>query len=82
MIYQPHSSDLITVGASNEVYRLNLDLGRFNSPLVSAFEELTCVDYSKDLNAIAVGGIEGKVEFWDMENKNSVHTLDLFPNGT
>lgn len=66
MIYQPYSCDLISVGASNEIYRLNLDLGRFNPPLVSAFEELTCVDFCKDLNAIAVGGIEGKVEFWNM----------------
>ena len=65
------------MGASNEIYRLNLDIGRFNPPLESSFEELTCVDYSKDLNCIAVGGIEGKVEFWNLETKNRVHVLDL-----
>ena len=29
MIYQPYTCDLVTVGACNEIYRLNLDLGRF-----------------------------------------------------
>jgi ribosome biogenesis protein ENP2 len=77
MIYQPYSCDLISVGATNEIYRLNLDLGRFNSPLISENEELTCVDYSHDLNLVAVGGINGKVEFWNMDNRNKV--IDLKP---
>jgi ribosome biogenesis protein ENP2 len=29
MIFQPYTCDLVTVGACNEIYRLNLDLGRF-----------------------------------------------------
>ena len=29
LVYNPHSSDLFTAGAGNEVYRLNLSLGRF-----------------------------------------------------
>jgi ribosome biogenesis protein ENP2 len=29
MCYNPFSADLITVGASNEIYRLNLEMGRF-----------------------------------------------------
>ena len=29
MIYNPYTCDVLTVGASNEIYRLNLDLGRF-----------------------------------------------------
>ena len=29
MIYQPYTCDLLTVGATSEIYRLNLDLGRF-----------------------------------------------------
>lgn len=79
MIYQPHSCDLITVGATNEIYRLNLDLGRFNSPLISESPELNCIDYSSELNVAAVGGIDGRVEFWNMDSKQKV--LGLVPQG-
>jgi len=79
MVYQPHSCDLISVGASNEIYRLNLDLGRFNTTLVSESPEINCVDYSSDLNVIATGGIDGKVEFWNMDSRNKECTLA--PNG-
>jgi len=70
MIYQPYTCDLVTVGATNEIYRLNLDLGRFQSPFESLSEELTCIDFSHELNTIAVGGVDGKVEFWDFDQKN------------
>jgi ribosome biogenesis protein ENP2 len=69
MIYQPHSCELITVGASNEIYRLNLDLGRFTAPLVTGQTELNCVKYGADLDLTAVGGIDGGVEFWDFREK-------------
>jgi len=68
MVYQPHSCELITVGATNEIYRLNLDLGRFNTTMLSHSEEINCVDYSSDLNIIATGGTDGRVEFWNMDN--------------
>jgi ribosome biogenesis protein ENP2 len=29
IVYNPHSADLLAVGATNEIYRLNLSLGRF-----------------------------------------------------
>lgn len=77
MVYQPYSCDLVAVGASNEIYRLNLDKGRFQSPFESSSPELTCVDFSKDLNAIATGGIDGRVEFWDFEQEKKVS--ELFP---
>ena len=65
MIYNPYSCDLLTVGASNEIYRLNLDLGRFQSPFETSSEELTCIDLSPQLNTVAAGGIDGTVEFWE-----------------
>lgn len=79
MVYQPHSCDLVAVGASNEIYRLNLDLGRFNTTMISESPEINCVDYSSDLNVIATGGIDGRVEFWNMESKNKV--CGLAPKG-
>jgi len=78
MIYNPYGCDLLTVGASNEIYRLNLDLGRFQSPLMSDCSELTCVDLSHGLNSIATGSIEGKVEFFDLASNTKV--TELNPN--
>ena len=67
---------MIAVGASNEIYRLNLDLGRFNTTLISDSPEINCVDYSPDLNVIATGGIDGKMEIWDMISREKTFTLD------
>jgi ribosome biogenesis protein ENP2 len=75
MVYSPFSCDLVTVGATNEIYRLNLDLGRFQSPFESQSPELTSVDFSKDINAIAVGGIDGRVEFWDSDSNSKASEL-------
>lgn len=72
MIYQPHSCDLIAVGATNEIYRLNLDLGRFNSPLVSESPEINCIDYCPELNVLATGGIDGRLEFWNLDTRARV----------
>ena len=69
MVYQPYNCDLVTVGSCNEIWRLNLELGRFQSPFVSDCPEMTCVEYSSELDSIAVGGIDGRIEFWDFEKK-------------
>ena len=45
MVYNQHSSDLITCGEGNEIYRLNLSLGRFQAPFVSSCLDLNCIDY-------------------------------------
>lgn len=76
MVYNPFSCDLIAVGATNEIYRLNLDLGRFNTTLESESPEINCVDFSQDLNVIATGGIDGRVEFWNMDSRNKVCALN------
>ena len=75
MIYNPYTCDLVTVGASNEIYRLNLDLGRFQSPFESECPEMTCLDLNNSLNVAAVGGIDGRVELWDFDQKKRAAEL-------
>ena len=77
MVYNPHSADLYTVGSSNEIYRLNLNLGRFQSPFVSDSPELTCTSYCAPLDLLAVGGIDGRVEFWDAQQRTKAQELLL-----
>ena len=80
MIYNKNTADIITVGASNEIYRLNLNLGRFQSPFISDAAESNCIAYSPQLELTATGSIESTVEFWDMNQRVKAHTLEL-PEG-
>lgn len=80
MVYNKASADLLTVGACNEIYRLNLGMGRFQSPLVSDSEELNCIDYSQSLDLLATGGIDGRLEFWDLNMKKKAHDMVLPSN--
>ena len=59
--YNPHTADLMAVGASNEIYRLNLGMGRFQAPIETDSEEINCIRYSDRLELAATGGIDGKV---------------------
>jgi ribosome biogenesis protein ENP2 len=78
--YNPNSADLYAVGASNEIYRLNLSMGRFQSPLISDSEEINCIDYSSKLELAATGGIDGRVQFWNMLTKGKAHDMILPAN--
>ncbi|TFK14258.1 Nucleolar protein 10 [Platysternon megacephalum] len=74
--YHYPSCDLYFVGASSEVYRLNLEQGRYlNSLQTDASENNVC-----DINPIhclfATGTAEGKVECWDPRTRSRVGVLD------
>ncbi|RXM29606.1 Nucleolar protein 10 [Acipenser ruthenus] len=74
--YHYPSCDLYFVGASSEVYRLNLEQGTFlNSLQTDAAENNVC-----DINPVhylfATGTAEGKVECWDPRTRGRVGLLD------
>ncbi|XP_041105597.1 nucleolar protein 10-like [Polyodon spathula] len=74
--YHYPSCDLYFVGASSEVYRLNLEQGKFlNSLQTDAVENNVC-----DINPVhylfATGTLEGKVECWDPRTRGRVGLLD------
>ena len=72
MVYLPPTCDLVTVGASNEIYRLNLEQGRFLAPLESDSEEINSVVYNNKLHCLATGGIDGVVEMWSMDDRQKL----------
>uniref|UniRef100_UPI003AB0B8EF nucleolar protein 10 isoform X2 n=1 Tax=Centroberyx gerrardi TaxID=166262 RepID=UPI003AB0B8EF len=74
--YHYPSCDLYFVGASSEVYRLNLEQGRFlNSLQTDAVEHNVC-DINPVHHLFATGTAEGKVECWDPRVRNRVGMLD------
>uniref|UniRef100_A0A8C4NT76 Nucleolar protein 10 n=1 Tax=Dicentrarchus labrax TaxID=13489 RepID=A0A8C4NT76_DICLA len=74
--YHYSSCDLYFVGSSSEVFRLNLEQGRFlNSLQTDAVENNVC-DINPVHHLFATGTSEGRVECWDPRVRNRVGMLD------
>ncbi|KAM9383457.1 nucleolar protein 10 isoform 3-T3 [Phaethornis superciliosus] len=74
--YHYPSCDLYFVGASSEVYRLNLEQGRFLNSLQTDASESNVCDINPVHFLFALGTAEGKVECWDPRTRNRVGLLD------
>ncbi|XP_067099074.1 nucleolar protein 10 [Osmerus mordax] len=74
--YHYPSCDLYLVGASSEVFRLNLEQGRFLSSLQTDAVEHNVCDINPVHQLLATGTTEGKVECWDPRVRNRVGLLD------
>ncbi|XP_061699847.1 nucleolar protein 10 [Syngnathoides biaculeatus] len=74
--YHYPSCDLYFVGSSSEIYRLNLEQGRFlNSLQTDAVEHNVC-DINPVHHLFASGTAEGRVECWDPRVRKRVGLLD------
>ncbi|XP_061897734.1 nucleolar protein 10 [Entelurus aequoreus] len=74
--YHYPSCDLYFVGSSSEIYRLNLEQGRFlNSLQTDAMEHNVC-DINPVHHLFASGTSEGRVECWDPRVRKRVGLLD------
>lgn len=68
--YNPSNCDLLVGASGNEIYRLNLEQGRFLSPLVLETEEgVNAVDINPVHGLISAGLEDGTVEFWDPRSR-------------
>ncbi|XP_064151100.1 nucleolar protein 10-like isoform X1 [Loxodonta africana] len=74
--YHYPSCDLYFVGASSEVYRLNLEQGRYLNPLQTDAAENNVCDINSVHGLFATGTVEGRVECWDPRARNRVGLLD------
>lgn len=76
MAYLKSSCDVYIVGASSEVYRINLDIGRFLNPLVTDSSSINTCKINPCHQLLVCGTAEGKVEAWDPRSRNRVGILD------
>ncbi|KAM8952569.1 nucleolar protein 10 [Pelodytes ibericus] len=74
--YHYPSCDLYFVGASSEVYRLNLEQGRYLNSLQTDASQINVCDLNSAHHLFAAGTVEGKVECWDPRTRNRVGVLD------
>ncbi|XP_066554505.1 nucleolar protein 10 [Amia ocellicauda] len=74
--YHYPSCDLYFVGASSEVFRLNLEQGRFLNSLQTDAAENNVCDINPVHHLFAAGSAEGKVECWDPRARKRAGILD------
>ena len=77
MVYDPVSCDLIIGGSSSDVYRLNLEQGRFLKPYTVLSEAVNCLDRSAVHGLLAMGTEAGSVECWDPRNRRRAGVVDV-----
>ncbi|XP_047515668.1 nucleolar protein 10 [Pieris napi] len=76
MTYHKPSCDLVVVGASSQVYRLNLELGQFLAPYVTKAMEINCCSVNEEHGLLVFGTEGGHVEAWDPRTKSRQGILD------
>ncbi|XP_012256477.1 nucleolar protein 10 [Athalia rosae] len=76
MQYHYPSCDLFIAGASNEIYRLNLERGQFLQSLVTEASGINRCTINPVHHSLVVGTQEGRVEAWDPRTRDRVGTLD------
>lgn len=79
MVYNARQCDLCIVGASPDVWRLNLEQGRFLSPFTTQSRELSSCALNEPLELLACGGTDGRLECWDPRSRSCAGSLDLAP---
>eukprot|EP01134_Creolimax_fragrantissima_P003100 CFRG3100T1 len=77
MSYHSGSCDLYLCGSSNEIWRLNLESGRFMAPLQGKGPEYNVVKISPAHQLITTGSTTGSVEVWDPRTKDMAAGLRL-----
>ncbi|XP_072966669.1 uncharacterized protein [Typha angustifolia] len=69
--YDCWSCDLLCAASSPDLYRINLEQGRFLSPLTSQSPAINVVSRSMIHGLVACGGEDGAVECFDMRKRSS-----------
>lgn len=77
MAYHFPSCDLYVGGIGSEVYRINLEQGRFLSPLTTKAPDTNCCEINPAHGLLACGTSVGTVECFDPRVRKAVGTLDV-----
>lgn len=77
MAYHAASCDLLVVGASNEVWRLNLEEGRFLNALPTELPAINVCAINPAHQLFGFGGEGAVLEFWDPRVRSRVASLPI-----
>ncbi|XP_044958603.1 nucleolar protein 10 [Hordeum vulgare subsp. vulgare] len=76
LAYDCWSCDLLCAASSSDLYRINLEQGRFLASLTSQSPAINVVTRSMIHGLVACGGEDGAVECFDMRRKSSVGRIN------
>lgn len=76
IVYDCWSCDLLCAASSPDLYRINLEQGRFLSSLSTRSPALNVVSRSKVHGLVACGGEDGALECFDMRARSSVGRIN------
>ncbi|KAG5582726.1 hypothetical protein H5410_053353 [Solanum commersonii] len=77
IIYDSWSCDLLCAASSPDLYRINLEQGRFLSSLSTRSPALNVVSRSKVHGLVACGGEDGALECFDIRARSSVGRINV-----
>jgi len=76
LAYHTPSCDLYVVGTTHQAYRLNLELGRFMTPMETSASTINRVVVNPIHQLVLFGTQEGCVEAWDPRSQQRASILD------
>jgi ribosome biogenesis protein ENP2 len=77
MIYNKYTAELISCGTGNDIWRLNLNEGRFMKSYETEIEGINSIRYNNKLNILGACGTEGKIEIWDLRTHSKAAYLPV-----
>eukprot|EP00808_Paulinella_micropora_P031614 g7979.t1 len=78
LVYDSASCDLYVPASGSEVYRLNLEQGRFLAPLATDMRGgMNCGQLNPVHRLLAFGGDDGSMECWDPRDRTRVAVLHV-----
>jgi len=76
MTYHPSTCDLYFAGVGPDIYRLNIEQGRFLNSLQTEASGNNCVTVNPVHSLVVAGSTAGRVEAWDPRTRGRVGVLD------
>jgi len=76
MAYHPNCCDLYFCGTGHEIYRLNLEQGRFLNSLETEATSMNCIKINPENSLVCAGTSAGRIEAWDPRSRTRAGILD------
>ncbi|KAJ2091107.1 Small ribosomal subunit biogenesis [Coemansia sp. RSA 986] len=82
LAYHSPSCDVLVCGASSEVYRINIEQGRFMAPMhTHSTKGVNVAEVNPAHLLYGFGTEDGAVEFWDPRARNRIGVLEPYVSG-
>lgn len=77
MAYLPHTADLLVVGSTADIYRINSETGCYLSPVRTQLGAVNSCGYSPHQGIVGCAGENGLFECFDMRSPHTLGCVDV-----